>query len=61
MEDLYVCHCIKQEEIFRLEIGLPLDNGLFYFTSLEIKRKAMPCLFYFIVGYFSSYRRRVLF
>lgn len=33
MEDLYVCHCIKQEEIFRLEIGLPLDNGLFYFTG----------------------------
>lgn len=56
-----MCHCIKQEEIFRLEIGLPLDNGLFYFTGLEIKRRAMPCLFYFIVGYFSSYRRRVLF
>lgn len=38
MEVLYVCHFNKQEVLCRLEIvWFPLDNGLFYFTSLALK------------------------
>lgn len=38
MEVLYVCHFNKQEVLRRLEIvWFPLDNSLFYFTSLALK------------------------
>lgn len=41
---------IKKIYLGQKLFGLPLDNGLFYFTSLEIERgQAMPCHAYFIL------------